>query len=409
MNRQAPRLQAAAVRVDITPADLTGLNPIGGGSFTGVHDPIFARVLYLSDETTAVVLIAVDMIEVGDMEPLRVRIGAEVGLPTAHVIITASHDHNAPRLGEVSPGALAHGGGPEQRAYSAWIYDRLVAATRQAKAGLRPARLGFGTGTADVNVNRDIPGDDRWELGLNPGRASDKTVSVLRVDDETGCPIAVWFCYGVHSTVTLWTGLLCGDLAGAASRHVEEALGCVALFAPGLLGDQAPQVSYEYASPAKKAEPEFAFRAAGSQGAALGAEVVRVAEAVEELRGDVDIRASERVVACPIKRGEDVMSDMVQAAVSTVDLRLSLVRLGDITLAGFNGEVVTKLGQTIRAELPERAVVVSLVNDRIGYLVDDDAYRLNTFEARGCPVARGEVEPAVLDSLRQLMGAATDV
>lgn len=46
---------------------------------------------------------------------------------------------------------------------------------------------------------------------------------------------------------------------------------------------------------------------------------------------------------------------------------------------------------------------MSLTNDRVGYLVDDLAYRLNTFEARGCPVQPGHVRAAVVNGLVELI------
>lgn len=220
----------------------------------------------------------------------------------------------------------------------------MISAISRARRQLRPARLGFGRGTADVNVNRDVPGEDRYELGLNPGGVSDKTVSVVRVNGEDGATIAVWFNYAVHSTVTLWTGFLSADLAGAAERYVEDALGTVALFAPGTLADQAPRVSYENAAPEQRGERGFAFRAAEEQGAILGAEVVRVAAAITGLRRDLPLRAVERVAPYPVKRGVDVMTSMKQHDAPTVDLRPSLVRIGDIALAGVNGEVGTRSG-----------------------------------------------------------------
>ncbi len=42
-------LMAAAIEVDITPDDLSELHPVGGGSFSSVHDPIFMRTLLLVD------------------------------------------------------------------------------------------------------------------------------------------------------------------------------------------------------------------------------------------------------------------------------------------------------------------------------------------------------------------------
>jgi len=399
-------LHAGVARVDITPTDLSGLNPVGGGSFTAVHDPIYLRALVLGDGTTEVALVAMDLIEVGDMRDLRARVAREGGIPADHVVISASHAHNAPRLGDVSPGALAHGGGAEQQAYTAWVYDRVVAAVTAARASSRPAVMGVGTGTVDVNVNRDVLVGERWELGANPLGPSDKTVTVLRFDDLDGAPIAVWFSYAVHSTVALWTGVLSADLAGAAERWVERELGqdVVALFTAGSLGDQAPRVQLGAATADPARDLTFAFEAVQAQGTLLGAEVVRVARGIDRSRADVRVHAAEQVIACPTKRGADVMSTMRQTASATVDVRLTLVRLGDVALAGVGGEVVTAIGRRLQNLSPlARTVVVSLVNDRIGYLADDAAYDHNTFEVRGCPVQRGHAESTIVDGLLSMI------
>jgi len=147
---------AGAATADITPADLTALNPIGGTSFVGVHDPIRVRALVLHDGASEVALLSAELIECGDMRALRARIEAELGIPADHVMITATHTHNAPRLGAVSPGALAHNGGPESAAYTSWVYDRILAALRSARSAARPARFGIGAGHAAININREV-------------------------------------------------------------------------------------------------------------------------------------------------------------------------------------------------------------------------------------------------------------
>jgi|GEM_PF-4980032 len=400
------RLQASAIRIDITPPDLTELNPIGGGSFRGVHDPIHGRVLVLASGPTTVVIVALDLVEVGDMRDLRARLAALLGVPAAHVIVTASHSHNAPRLGEVSPGALAHGGRPEQRAYSAWVYDRVAAAVEEAHAALRPARLAVGTGAVDICINRDVLKDGRWELGLNPDLPSDKEVRVLRFDDEAGAPIAVWFLYGVHSTASLWTGLVSGDIAGAAERWVERELGAgsVAMFSPGALGDQAPRISLGNATDDPARDERFAFDVVDAQGALLGDEVVRLCAAMGEGDSDVPLSSQERVIASPTRRGQDVMSTMKQADVESVDLRVGVLRLGHVIVAHVGGELVGGIARRIRlASAWRETIVMSLANDRIGYLVDEEAFDRGTFEARGCPIARGHAEPAITAALAEMV------
>lgn len=77
----------------------------------------------------------------------------------------------------------------------------IVEAARQADANLQPARIGFGTGRAYVNANRDIVVDGVPRMTYNPERVSDKTVWVIKFETMTGEPIAFFINYAVHGTV----------------------------------------------------------------------------------------------------------------------------------------------------------------------------------------------------------------
>lgn len=156
-------LRVGVSKLDITPANLTNLNAMGG-SFQDVHDPIFARVLVLDNGVNTAAIVALDLIEIGDTMQIRQRIQHEIGIPVEHILITASHDHNAPRAGSVTPGALAHGGGSESVAFTNALYDKILDALKRAKASLQPVRFGLGTGTADVNVNRNEYTPQGWKL-----------------------------------------------------------------------------------------------------------------------------------------------------------------------------------------------------------------------------------------------------
>ena len=64
-----------------------------------------------------------------------------------------------------------------------------VYAVLEAKSSLQPARVGFGTGQAKVNMNRRAPnGEGGWMLGHNPDGVSDKTVAVLRFEISRANP-----------------------------------------------------------------------------------------------------------------------------------------------------------------------------------------------------------------------------
>jgi neutral ceramidase len=410
----AGALRVGAAKIDITPKDLTNLNPIGGTTFAGVHDPIYARALLLESGKNSAAIVALDLIETGDTSEVRRRIGKELGIPADHIMITASHDHSAPRLGDVTPGALAHGGGRESAAYTRMVNDDIVQALRTAKASLQPASFGLRTGSADVNVNRDQYTTKGWQMGIDPDRPSTKTLWVMKFENTSGEPIAVLFNYAVHSTATLGGNFVSGDIAGAAERYVEQHYGdkTVALWTLGPAGDQNPRfAAFSLRGPSPPGTPppsareseelrRAGFEAMDAQGFMVGAEAVRVAKLIQSTATSVRLEADERVFSCPVKQGVNVMADMKQEQVATVPIRLGLIMLNQVALVSVSGEVVTNIYSHLRKSSPlNDTILITLANDRIGYIVDDAAYDTPIFEVNGTPAARGCAENGIVDGL----------
>ncbi len=427
-------LRAAAVKVDITPSDLTDLNA-WGGSFKDVHDPIFARVLLLDNGVNTAAVVALDIVETGDTTSVRQRIERELGIPVDHIIITSSHDHSAPRAGVVTPGGLAHGASPATAGFTNTLHDKIIGALKQAKASLQPARFGLGTGLCDINVNRDeyIPQTQSWRQGLNQDGPSEKTVWVLMFEALSGEPIALLFNYAVHSAVVLGTGSLSGDLAGAAERYVEARYNdkVVALYTMGPAGDQNPRImpgrpgdgaggrgaaagpgaGVRAAGPGAAArpmprnmgsgpDPAVVFDAVNAMGTMLGAEVVRTAGLIQGMTPSVRIEAGERVLSCPVKRGANQLGDMKQEDVSSMPLHLGLILINQVALTGVSGEVATNIYLHLKKASPlTNTIMMTLANDRVGYIVGDAAYDTPYFETNGTPLARGCAENGIVDGL----------
>ena len=76
----------------------------------------------------------------------------------------------------------------------------MVEAVQQAKTNLQTARMGFGTGFAYLNVNRDAinPETHLWTQAPNLNSPSDKTVAVLMFETPAGKPIAAYIDYAMH-------------------------------------------------------------------------------------------------------------------------------------------------------------------------------------------------------------------
>ena len=113
------KLRAGAARVDITPSNLTNLNPFGG-TWSGVHDPIYARILVLDNGDTKAAIIATDLIEVGDTTEVRERIQRELGIRAmAHLTCVGASVAGA---GVAEVRAVIEDSGCVGWVYSAWLW-----------------------------------------------------------------------------------------------------------------------------------------------------------------------------------------------------------------------------------------------------------------------------------------------
>ena len=98
------RLYGELSVADITPTDVQFLfgYPHVNRYSTGVNDPLLSTALYLSDGVTQALLVANDAIFV-PWSAGRVRgsaINAATGVPAAHIMLTATHTHSAPKTVE---------------------------------------------------------------------------------------------------------------------------------------------------------------------------------------------------------------------------------------------------------------------------------------------------------------------
>jgi hypothetical protein len=400
-------LRAGAAQIDITPDDLAGLNAMGP-DFIGLHDRTFARAVVIENGTDAVAVVSADVLELGVTVELRARIAAATGIPAGSILLAPTHTHNAPRGGRTPSGGLSRAASAQALAYTDALFEAILDAVVRAQAAMVPTRIGVGTGAVDVNVNRDVLRDDMWRLGQNPDGPSDKTLTVIAVRDTGGRPIATLIGYAVHPTAALGTRMLSADVAGAAALAVSDALGAPTLWLPGSLGDQAVRESLEAArTTGDDLSIDDVFARVDAQGRTIADEALRVAAAIDEWQDAAVLSGREAALGWPSKPGTDLPPDMHQEELDLVALRLTALRIGDIALLGVGGEVTTAAAAEILATTDARhPVLVSMANERLGYLADDDAFALGTFAARGCPIQPGWV-PVAADVLARLAGERT--
>ena len=187
MPAAAAGFRAAAVKADITPKSSQWLMGYNARKSTGVHDPIYHRVLLLDSGDARFVLVSSDLClfspEVYD--DVARRLDAEASIPRTHFWWSVTHSHAAPEVGP--PGMykalLGRSDHEWDRDYAALVKDALVAAVKEAVGKLEPARIGFGQGISMANINRrakDV--DGQVSLGLNPDGPVDRQIGLIRVE-----------------------------------------------------------------------------------------------------------------------------------------------------------------------------------------------------------------------------------
>jgi hypothetical protein len=419
----AAEFRAGAARVDITPPADAALPMSGYASraqgFKAIHDHIYVRAIVLDDGATQAALVTWELIFVPDAvwAELSPRIASDTGIRPENLLLSAVHDHSAPSP-SLNPAA------PKTAAYTRTVEDAAVEAVRRAKAQLQPARFGFGAGTAYVNANRRelVPGRGLW-LGYNEEGPSDKTVTVLRFDDLSGKPIAFWINYPVHAVVMGPENYqLTGDLAGATSRFVERHYlgedrprgdagarlrlrpeerasgeGPVAVWTSGAAGDQNP-VSMTNGED---------FTMVDALGQILGEAAVRAAESIHTSPAS-RIRGAQQVVTCPGRRvepGPTPRAEYKFTDTGPVNIRLGLLMIDHVALAGVSGEVFSLIAQRLKRESPfTQTVMVTHANGASGYIPNDAAFDPVSYEVTASRLAPGCAEGAIVNGFLDLMG-----
>jgi hypothetical protein len=405
VSAQVPTLRAGAAKIVITPAPDAAL-PMSGyagrkAGFKNIHDDLHVRAIVVDDGTNQAALIACEVIGISAVlwEKIVDRVTRETAIPRDNIILAAVHTHAAPAIGTYAEPVE----GDEVRKRAEYIQkfeDAIVTAVRQAKASVQPAKVGFGTGKANVNMNRRARNaDGGWMLGNNPDGVSDKTVAVIKFETMSGQPLAVLSNYGVHGTVLGTANMqISSDLPGAVSRVVEKRYGetVVSPWTSGAAGDQDP--IYRVGTN---------FREVAALGQILGEEVIRVAESITTSSPNARIRGVQKVVTCPGKRtvqNPGLNSEYKIEDADPVSIRLSLLVIKDIAIAGVSGEVLTNIGLRLKRESPfNRTAMVTHANGSSGYLPDDAAYDQVSYEITATRVKRGCAEDAIVNGFLEMM------
>jgi len=279
------QLAVGAARCDITP-------PVGiahGNWSAQVHEraegvdlPLGFTALAATDGIEEIIIADCDLLFPPHgpwLAEIRNRVRELTGVPQDHVRISASHTHSGPSL---SP-PWFDAGAEMIGSYVTSLTDKMAGTCFAAHRALRPARIAGGKGSSAVNTNRRLP----WKpecpmMAPNPHGFSDHEVGVIRIDDESGRPIATLVNFAAHPTILAWDNrLISTDYPGTVRRTVETLTGGLCLFLQGAAGNQ-------------DTVRDFSCRVEDARwvGRQVGLEAAQVAERIETRTGKKQITRS---------------------------------------------------------------------------------------------------------------------
>ena len=289
------------------------------------------------------------------------------------------------------------------------------------------------------------------EGGERGSASSEKTVAVINFETLTGEPIAVYFNYACHAVVTGNTDMVSGDWPGEAERYIEDSFDdkCVALFSVGAQGDQNPiyfQQTFDlrnirikdYAArgqdisnamppggqglnkedPTVKKLLDQQKMMIKSMGQMMGEEVKRVMRLMDPnyMSTSGKIAAAQKMLSLPGRRrtsgNQRAGVEATYTDSADVSLRLSLLMIDDISLAGGSAEIYNMIAVRFKRESPVgRSIFVSMANgsSSTGYIPDDAAYGRQTFEVLSSRCKPGYAETGIVNCLLDLINEVKQV
>jgi len=450
-------LRAGAAKVDITPkeSELTVATD-------SIRDHLFARVIVVDDGNSCAVIVGLDLGGASNaiVDDATARASRATGCPADNFIISATHTHssNTGGLGQGAPLAKT-------------VADAIVEAATAAKSSLADARIGYGTTRVDLNVNRDLFNNKlEWRQEPNPDGPSDKTLAVVEFVGNDHVPIGVYMNYAMHPINFSLSGVISADFPGEASRYVEGLFDnhAVAIFSQGASGDQNPRdfrspttfmgsrsallrgkgpltqtvgpgpapadqtsatgfnaqqaSSGRQAIPADKMEAYKKVIASTGEyvhmlGTLIGPSAVRVMRESIQPTDVASIRAAQEKFTCPGRTRLDAANPARENVFpgykegADVNLKVGVLRIGDIHFATVNGEVYSQISMRLKANSPaNKTIMVTLANGMAnsGYIYSDEAFSHLSFQVIGSRLKPGCAEGKIVSTALDLMHRVGD-
>lgn len=408
---QEREIAGAVLQAGVAEADLKAYAGLDLSGFivrqnpsTGVHDPVFVRALALRQDGKTIVLLTMDALglERPTVEAIRGLIAkrldrAGVDPASVSIMVACTHTHSAPAI------MTLHGCGEVDPSWRQHCIELAAQTAGRAIAELRPARIGYASGTvAGVTINR------RNTRGRSSEPLLDEQLCLWRVESADGRPLACVVNFTCHAVILGGDNRsISADYPGAVCAKLRERLGAITLFTNGADGDINPagrdkwedveRISGKIADEAQRlwqtTQTSSACQVAASsrelclpQLPPLGRDALvqlrdRFAQDLENATKSQNA-VGVRIAAVGVKWTDAMLSGKLPTAGHRAQLQL--FRIGDSALVAVPGEALVSIGLEIKEKLRQlgfkMVAAVGYANGNVGYIPPRDQYAAGGYE-----------------------------
>lgn len=299
------------------------------------------------------------------------------------------------------------------------LENAVISVCKKAIREMKNVRIGVGFTTCDVNTNRDIKTNQGWWNGLQGEGEEDKLLTVYRIEDEAGIPVAVLYHYPIKScTVTGsfypdHTRVSTSEITGESSRLIEEKTKAVAIFLMGAAADMVPAKCAVYSIADANGDLKDidlgikkGLEYKNELGAILGNEVCTCLEKII-CKEDVFLYWTRKQFWY---RGQQFYNggrpyhptpDYKYVPAEDEELVVDVLCIGDTVIFGLAPETTAVIGRKLRERTnPVIALVAAMVNGGKDYMADELSYERCTFSGTHSVFSRGTAEQFIEDAAK---------
>lgn len=354
--------------------------------FTGVHDSVYASALFFTSEKTKALFISADVEGFSSkfIDVTKQMISSKTGIPLEDILIAAVHNHGGPATGTYRNETPQTG-----YDYPAILKEKLTTLAVNATKNPVPFQMGIGKGFCNLNINRRAEyADSTIWLGRNPDGPCDHELDVVKFEDLDNKTIGVlvnWPCHGTASGGENY--LITGDWPGGAARYIKHQIGkdVVVAVTAGASADINPLYG-----------PTKEFYEIDAVGFHVGMEAWKTLNQTGTYPVKT-LQATNTTISFPGKKsGKGHLPQTTYESAPDREIRLSILKVGDLVLAGISGELFTEIGMEVKKQSPySNTLIVTHCNGSSGYICTDKSFLEGGYETNSTGFMPGVEKPLI--------------